>query len=495
MHLICSTSIKFISSFFMPNQRKLLCDKANIAMSCCYLIVVVAYISVCQQGFFWDTVQLGSKHAHWYLEQDFQYFLLPNELDSGHPPIFGLYLATCWKIFGYSLVVSHFTILPFTVGSLYLLQRIGDYFLGEKKGVLLVILMMADPTFAAQNLLISPDACLLFFLFFGVYGLIHHKKICLAIAAIGLAAISMRGMMVVVVLYVALIYLYTIRNEQHFLANCWKAAMPFVPSGLLAVAFLAYHYLEVGWIGYHDDSPWQESFVRVDAKGLLRNIAIYGWRLADFGRIGGLILLLYLVFQSKNRLLQKILIDKKLQLIIILLIASFVLLSPSLLLYRYLSAHRYLLPIIFLIHLLTLYLLMQWTNGKRRRIGYWLWIACLVLGNFWIYPPSIAQGWDASLAFLPYDGQRKEMLQFIWQEDIPLSSIGSVFPEVGARKYRELNRVEEGFEQADLTKHNYIFYANVMNDFTDAERLELAQQWRVVKKLRQGGVVVILYTR
>lgn len=479
----------------MLNHLKRLSAKPAFIMWCCYFTAFAAYLFVCQQGFFWDTIQLGSKHAHWYFEQDFQYFLLPNELDSGHPPIFGLYLAVCWKLFGYHLVVSHFAILPFTLGSLYLLQQIGNYFLGSRKGVLLVILMMADPTFAAQNLLISPDVCLLFFFFLGIHGLIHQKRLWLGIAAIGLAATSMRGMMVVVVLYIALIYGYVSQNKRAFLTSCWQAALPFVPAGLLALAFLSYHYIEVGWIGYHADSPWQESFAHVDGKGFLRNVAIYVWRLIDFGRIGSVILLFYLLFLYKNLLIQSFLNSYKFQLIVVLLLSSILLLSPSLLLYRYLSAHRYLLPTIFMIHLSTLYLLVQYTSEKRQQILYTIWVICLIAGNFWIYPANIAQGWDASLAFLPYDGQRKEMLRFIEQKNIPLHEIGSVFPEVGARKYRELSRVEAGFEQADLTKHNYIFYSNVMNDFSDVQRLELEKRWLIEKRSRKNGVELILYKK
>lgn len=411
-------------------------------------------------------------------------------MDSGHPPFFGMYLAICWQWFGQSLTVSHFAILPFTLASIFFLYRIGQFFLGDRKGIFLVILLLADPTFAAQNLLISPDACLMAFFLTGVYAVLFEKKILLAVAALGLAAISMRGMMVVVVLYVwQLLY----SERQFFWKTMWQKALPFVPSGLFALAFLSYHYHETGWIGYHEDSPWAESFQRADFSGFIHNVAVYGWRLLDFGRFSGLLLLALLLFLNKKLLLQNFLANEKLKKIALLLLASLIFLSPSLLLYKYLSAHRYFLPIYFSFHLLTIYLLFELVKEKWAKWIFVAWVTVLFSGNFWMYPKQIAQGWDANLAFLPYDGLRKEMIDYIDHEQIPLTMIGTVFPEVGARKFRELNGRAEGFKQANLATDRYIFYASVMNDFSDVELEELEREWRVRQRFERFGVEVILY--
>jgi hypothetical protein len=68
---------------------------------------------------FWDTVQLAGKHGLFFYENNFLSFVLPNEIDSGHIPFFGFYLAIIWKIFGKSLVVSHFAMLPFMLALAY----------------------------------------------------------------------------------------------------------------------------------------------------------------------------------------------------------------------------------------------------------------------------------------------------------------------------------------------------------------------------------------
>jgi hypothetical protein len=69
-----------------------------------------------QYSFFWDTVQLASKHAHFFYETDFRSIILPNEIDSGHIPTLGFYLALIWKIAGKTLMVSHLSMLPFVIG-------------------------------------------------------------------------------------------------------------------------------------------------------------------------------------------------------------------------------------------------------------------------------------------------------------------------------------------------------------------------------------------
>ena len=86
-----------------------------------WLIVTIVTWLVADHSFFWDTVQLASKHAHWYYENNFHYLFLPETINSGHPPLFGMYLAVCWQLLGKSLIVSHFSMLPFLLAIIVLL--------------------------------------------------------------------------------------------------------------------------------------------------------------------------------------------------------------------------------------------------------------------------------------------------------------------------------------------------------------------------------------
>ncbi|MEM9884822.1 MAG: hypothetical protein AAF849_02950 [Bacteroidota bacterium] len=461
-----------------------------------FAFVIAAQFFIKDYIFFWDTIQLASKHAHWYYENNFRHLLLPTEFDSGHPPVFGMYLALWWKCLGQSLIVSHLSILPFSLLSVFLLKRLGDFFFrSEKLGVLLPLLLLLDPTFAAQNVLISPDAVLMCAFFAGIFAIVKEKSGLLLIAALVLAMISLRGMMVVLILYFLKIYYYYQFKKQTFQFKLlWRASIFFIPAGLFALVFLAFHYQQMGWIAYHATSPWAASFEKVNAIGLVKNIGIYAWRMLDFGRVFVMLALLLLWLKAKislNALEQ----DNRLGFLLVLLIASVLLLSPSLLLHKHLSAHRYFLPIYFASSLLCLFLLFQFLQGSRRYVIYGLICLGLWSGNLWIYPPKIAQGWDATLAHLPYYDLSAEMMQLIAARQIPFSEIGSVFPEVGARKYRNLNRVEDGFERADLDRHNYIFYANIMNDFSDEDLESLEKEWEIAEELKSKGILLRLYRK
>lgn len=468
-------------------------SKDHILLIGLYAIAILAQYLVKDHAFFWDTVQLASKQAHWYYENEFNHLLLPTVFDSGHPPTFGMYLAVLWQIFGQSLAVSHFAVLPFSLASIFFLKKLGDFFFpSEQIGAFLPLLMLVDPTFAAQNILVSPDTVLMSAFFAGIYAVVKEKKWLLVLAALVLAMISMRGMMVVVVLYVLQIYHnHVAQNRRLTLRLLWQSSLVFVPAGLLALAFLLYHYQQKGWIAYHEDSPWAVSFEKVGWQGFLKNIGLYIWRMLDFGRVFVLLILSVLLIQFRRQWKT----DQNFNYLLVLLVASVLLLSPSLLIHKYLLAHRYLLPIYFVCSLGALYLLFRFVARQWQMPIYGLLFLGLLTGNLWIYPPKIAQGWDATLAHLPYYQLATEMLDFIEKEAIPLEQIGSVFPEVGARKYRSLNQVEAGFVQADLAQNEYIFYSNVMNDFSDEDLEALAEDWLVVKTLQAKGVIVVLYRK
>ncbi|MFN7115937.1 MAG: hypothetical protein ACK4TA_04010 [Saprospiraceae bacterium] len=457
------------------------------------LLATLATYLVRHHVFFWDTVQLGAKHAYFYYEHQFSQFLLPTEIDSGHPPTFGMYLAFLWIIFGKSLAVSHFAMLPFLYGIVYFLWRIGKIISDERYVIFLLLFALADPTLAAQCLLISPDVILTCFFLMGVFAILQKLSFLKALAMLGLAMISMRGMMTV-----AALFLFNMIMQYHN----WKAiprlllqTIPYyIPAGLFALAFLGWHYAQTGWIGYHPDSPWAPSFAKVNLQGFIKNIIILGWRMLDFGRVFIWMILLYLLFQQKRyRLLLK---QAAIRPFYWLLILCFIVLTPTLLLYQSLSAHRYLLPIYLALTLFTFAVLFAFLDNKKASIIYaFIIIVGLASGNLWRYPDTIAQGWDASLAHLPYYKVRQKMLEYLDNQDIPFNAIGTAFPEIGSRQFRDLSDRVEGFAEKDLATQTYILYSNVMNDFSDAEVDTLQQHWTPLQTFAQGGVRMVLYTR
>lgn len=406
-----------------------------------------------------------------------------------------MYLAAVWMIFGKSLIVSHWAMFPFLWATFWLAYRIGDDLGGRRNAWFLPLLLLADPVFMGQAALVSPDLVLVAAFLAVLYGIVGKRPVLKGMGLVFLALISMRGMMCV-----PLLLAFDVLGETSFWMNrrslfrqVTRKLPPYLPAGFLAGAFLFYHYWQAGWIGYHPDSPWAPSFQRVDLAGFLRNFAILGWRTLDYGRLFECLAILAGFWMLRRR--QP---ELKLEILpwALLVILTFLILSPSLLLHRYLSAHRYLLPIFISLHLLLFQLLLLLPKSYQQR-RWWLApiLIGLVTGNLWIYPRHIAQGWDATLAHLPYYELREEMLTYIERENIPLAEIGTVFPEIGPLKFRDLSDREAGMKAADVKKDRYIFYASVMNDFTDEMLRTLKKEYQPLNSMKKSRIEVILYIR
>ncbi len=442
-------------------------------------------------AFFWDTVQLASRHAHWYFDNNFRFFFLPSEIDSGHPPFFGVMLALMWKIFGKALWVSHFTMLPFLIGIVYFLHKLGEYFLGKGKSVYLILLVAVDPFFMGQSVLVSPDIVLVFGWLMALWSIVGRQRIFLIIASLLLAAISMRGMMLVFSLF--LFDLYRQYNDNLTWNSFWRTFLNYVPSGLFALAFLFLHYQHTGWIGYHEGSPWAPLFERVDFKGFIWNVGLLGWRLLDFGRV---FLWMVIGWGMLKLLKGKMKLKGRLKEIVVLFLITLLILTPSMLLHKGLVAHRYLLPIVLIINILSVYIVFE-INFKTtfKNLVYSFILLGLFTGNLWVYPKHIAQGWDSTLAHLPYYSLRTEMIKYLDQNQIPIDAVGTEFPMIGSFEIIDLNRRNESFYKKDFEKDSYILYCNVFNDFNDEELAKLEKDFNIQKELHSGRICMILYQR
>lgn len=460
-----------------------------------YLSALILTFLVRENFFFWDTVQLGSIHGQFYLENNFSTFFLPENIDSGHPPTFGIYIALVWKIFGKSLVASHFAMLPFLLGIIFYLEKIGKYFFQSSMFTFVfILLLILDPCLAGQAVLVTPDIVVVFFFLMSLDGIFREKRKILALGIIGLCLISMRGIMVAAAIFSLdfLNYLFIIKKEFK-LKPLFVNTLPYMLGVGLGFSFLLFHYLETGWMGYHENSPWAPAFEKVDFAGGIKNIMVLGWRLVDFGRIFLWIILLGIViniFRKKEKL------NLKSQQLLVLFSTLVFFLTPALIIHKMLLGHRYLLPIFLAIDFLAVYFIFNYVKRREWKITFFsICLVGLSLGNFWVYPKKISQGWDSTLAHLPYYELRNKMIAFIEKENIPFEKIGSAFPNLLSLKYIDLKNEEKHFEEKNWNEQEYIFYSNVFNDFTDEEIDDLERNWKVVKELKNWNVCVILYRK
>jgi hypothetical protein len=464
-----------------------------------YLLYLSFFLFTVNYPFFWDTIQLASKHAHYFYESGFNSIILPNEIDSGHIPSLGIYIALSWKIFGKSLLVSHLAMLPVVLGIIYQAILLVRRLFSEQWHHYALIILLADGTLMAQCTLVSPDVLLVFFFLMAINNLIAGRKLLYAISLAGLTLASMRGMMCVAALFLAQVaFNFSKRSSIDESASSGKSMHDlrtllkmYLPAFLLASCFLSWHYYRTGWIGYHKEMPWYPLFERVGFTGALYNILILGWRLIDFGKLFiwiSAIAGIWYYFRKRPSLPASFLR------LIIILACIIVTLSPAIILYKNLSGHRYLMPVYILFSLAVTFLIFELTsNRKWKKVLFVFMLAGLLTGNFWIYPDNIAKGWDSTLAYLPYFPLREKMMQFMERERIAIDETGTLFPNTGPLENIDLSGSGASFAELDLKSNRYVFYSNVYNGFSDNELSELKNKWTVVQSYRFMMVKVILY--
>ncbi|MDC7993631.1 hypothetical protein [Altibacter sp. HG106] len=456
-----------------------------------YSYVLVLVLSSLSNFFFWDTVQLASKHALFFFDTNFGSVLLPTHLDSGHIPTFGWVLAVFWKLFGKTLWIGHLLMLPFGIGIVYQLQRLSQRFISAPWAGVVTFLILLDPTLSSQLTLVTPDIPLVFAFLWLVNSVLSNSRKGIAVSVALLFLISMRGMMIAFCVLLLDIFLTISLKDakKSIVKNLFRKSLAYLPAVFIFLTYFGYHYAVKGWVGFHADSPWAESFARVGWTGFLRNIGILGWRLIDFGRIGIWLVLGILLVKYQKQLFQK-----KMKPLLWLALVVCCLLPLNMLWAKGLLGHRYLLPMYLLVACVVLFSLASEGIPKKLRTAAAIGIGLLLLsGNGWIYPPKVAQGWDASLAHQPYYSLRLEALEYLEVADISSEETASFFPNIAPFSAIDLNEKPGRFQKFDGNQH-YVFYSNVFN-LTDEEWRWLEADYSEVKRFEARGVWVAIYSR
>ncbi|MBK8699693.1 MAG: hypothetical protein IPN29_09135 [Saprospiraceae bacterium] len=443
--------------------------------------------------FFWDTVQLAAKHATFFYDQGFGTIILPAEFDSGHLPGFGLYLALVWKIFGKTLGVSHFAMLPILWWLVWQVKKTVVIFIPKSWRALALLLILSDPTLMAQSSLVSPDLVLMAAFFTAIVSFKEKTVFSFVVAIIVLVITSNRGFMITLAIFMAnalASWLEADRGDK--MKAIWEMAKPFIPGFFIFMAYQFYHFQASGWVGYHDQSPWAASFQSVDLVGFLRNLILLIWRMLDFGRIAIWVVIFALAI-LQFRLWKS---DEKVKLLVILWLFLLAMLAPSFLGYVGLSGHRYLLPLYLLAAILCARLTAVSDNTNRvKAIIFILMMCSLWTGHLWRYPEGVAQGWDASLAHWPYYRLRLEMNTFMHEKEISITEVGSAFPNLAEWRYLDLSDSKIKHAARNLPHTKYFLYSNMYNEITPTDANILNSQYRDIKSIKNAGIRMVLYQR
>ncbi|MEM9921595.1 MAG: hypothetical protein AAF990_26060, partial [Bacteroidota bacterium] len=259
------------------------------------LAVTLLWYATSGHPFFWDTLHQASRVGHWYYEQGFQSLSLPDQLDSGHPPLFGYALALIWKIFSKSLFISHLAVLPLIWGIVWQLHHLIVDRLDASVYHWAMLVALADATLLAQFTLVSPELVLIFAFLWALNAVHRRRPIHLSIAGILLVAVSIRGLFLL-----AALGLYALWNHRrHWQTFAWL--WPFMPAALCALAYYYWHFVQTGWWVSTPGASWGGQRGLASVQGVLRNGAVFAWRLLDFGRFFWWALLSVLSFRLWRR--------------------------------------------------------------------------------------------------------------------------------------------------------------------------------------------------
>jgi hypothetical protein len=438
-------------------------------------------------GFFWDNVLFASKMGnHLYLNAIFDW-TIPDEFDPGHPPFLGFLLAISWKILGHTIWVSHLLMLPFTVGVFYQLFKFISYFITNQKSQLLAFLLVcADPTLATQFVIVNPEVLIVFFFFLAVNGILFNNKTTKFIGLLFLSIVSFRSMM----LFGGL-FLFDVVN-RHFIEKKklktilnLKFLIVYFLSSLPGCIYVSWRLLTKGWLQTHPNSPWAGLWAFADVKTFLKNCFFLIQRYLDFGRVFIFLFIVISLFIFGRKIIAD---SKNKQLLFLALLSVFFIIVVSLLSTNTFG-HRYFI-VSYICFILGSFIILD-AFYTSKKIIFPLLLIALVSGNLWIYPREMSQGWDASLAHVPYHSLRKEAIQYLHKEKIDIEKVASFFPNLTTLDAIDFSNDQRAFLK--FTSNNtYVFYSNVYN-LTDEEYKTLDTDYRILKEFKKNNITVILY--
>jgi len=439
-------------------------------------------------GIFWDNVLFVSKLGSYLYNNGIFIWMFPDVIDSGHPPAIGFLNALFWKIFGKELWVTHLVMIPFTIGLFYQIHQLVSFYIKNNLTAFLgLILIFADPTLATQLVIVNPEVIQLFFFFLAINAVLRNNFYLKTIALLFLSIISLRSMMLCGGVFLfEFLNSYIIDKQKFKSIFNYKFIIGYSIGSIPGLLFLSSHYLTKGWIFSHPNSPWEAHHHLVSISEFLKNLLIMTHRFLDFGRIFIFIFIVFSFFKFKNLLNNKSnmqLLLLSITSVIIVVIASLLKTNPF--------GHRYFIACYIFLILFSFIIIQNYFKNKS--LIYTLLLAGLLSGNMWIYPRNISQGWDASLAHLPYHSLRTKAIQYLDDNAIKIEETTTFFPNATSLDNVDLSGDIREFERYSGI-NDYIFYSNVYN-LTDDEYENIDNNYTIVKKFEKARIHIYIYKR
>jgi len=469
-----------------------LINRFNTCFTLSALFYLLLFFLSAQLPLFHDNILFSSKIPDHFFQNGFFAFPLPANIDTGYGPVWSWYISAGWHFFGKSLWVNHLLCLPVLIAAAWFYLKIAIYFLTPQYLWVALVLLFLEPTYLAQSTMASLDVFVVMAFLGGLYSIIHNKKYLLILLCIMLAMLSVRGAILVFVLFInQFIFNYYQHQKIHL-----KLILPYLIPAAFFMFWLLLHFQQTGFFLVREGSSWAEHHHLANFKQLLNNFKYTVWIFLDFGRLFLQIpfFLIWFILIWKRKTIKpnaKVLLWWCFWPAILLTVVLCVRTNPIL--------HRYFIVCFLLISITAVYFLSNYLKKKHFNFLLVIVFAGLISGHFWIYPDRLAQGWDASLAHLPYYKLRSKMIAHLTKKNIDYSKVTASFPMYNSTYYTDFTDNKNKYlvlHKSKLLESEYVIYSNVCNDFS-VEDINLLRSKKFVlqKALEAKGVKMELYKR
>ena len=153
--------------------------------------------------------------------------------------------------------------------------------------------------------------------------------------------------------------------------------------------------------------------------------------------------------------------------------------------------HRYFIISFSCLTLFAFLLISQFYQHKK--IIYTFLFLGLITGNLWVYPKEISQGWDATLAHLPYHSLRLSAIDFLSEKDINIEEVATFFPNINSIDAIDFTEDKRSFSKFN-GKNKYVFYATVYN-LSNEELKILKNNYTILKQFNNFNINITIYIR
>ena len=453
------------------------------------LALIFEFLLCSDLPFFWDGISKATR-ATWIYENNFSSLILPTEYSSGHPPLWITSLAVFWELFGRTLLSSRFLLLLVNIGVFFQIFILCKRNFTASVPLLFFLLVCIEPTLVAQTTSLNNDMMLLFFTLFSFNSLLKNKWLLYSVALSGLLLTNLRG----IYCFAALLIIHTIYIKRELLSWNKKTIVSYSIALVGLALFFLVRYSELGWILITNNKNYAVHRETATYLNIAKNSVVFIKNILDLGRFVvwvPLFLLLVMFFRSK-----KYKMDAPSQQLCIALLVFTTVFFFGFVPFSNPMGPRYMLICFILANILFINLLFTIKiKTKTRNSILSLVVIAFISGHFWIYPATISQAWDSSLAYIGYYNKEEKMLTYLKENNINFSEVGTNIP-INAKYIARLKKPDDDFQKfppLNLTNNKYVIFSNIENTTSDEDIHKLRIYWKEIKTFESLGVFVTLY--